>query len=111
MTESSWIGKSLSGRYKIEKELGHGGMSSVYQATDPNLSRVVAIKLIHPHLSRDPEFVRRFETEATVVAKMRHPNILQVFDFNNDGENYYIVFEFVAGEKLQARMKRVFSAA
>ena len=68
MNQPSWIGYALNQRYKIEQELGAGGMSAVYKATDPNLKRVVAVKLVHPHLSRDPEFVRRFETEAAAVA-------------------------------------------
>jgi len=106
MQPPSWIGHSLSGRYHIEDELGAGGMSAVYKAQDPNLRRVVAIKLIHAHLSSDPEFVRRFEAEAAVVAQLRHNNIVQVYDFNHDGDTYYIVFEFVPGETLQSRIKR-----
>lgn len=107
MTPPSWIGYALNQRYKIEQELGAGGMSAVYKALDPNLKRIVAIKLVHPHLSRDPEFVRRFETEAAAVAQLRHPNIIQVFDFNHDGDTYYMVMEFVPGETLQARLKRI----
>jgi serine/threonine-protein kinase len=110
MTQPTWIGKTLSGRYHIEELLGQGGMSAVYKATDPNLGRVVAIKLIHPHLSSDPEFVRRFEEEAKAVAQLRHPNIIQVYDFNHDGDVYFIVFEFVPGETLQARLKRLHQA-
>ena len=82
-------------------------MSAVYKANDPNLRRVVAVKLIHPHLSRDPEFVRRFEEEAAAVAQLRHPNLIQVFDFTNDDDTYYIVFEFVPGETLQDRLQRL----
>lgn len=78
MAKSTWIGKSLSGRYQIEELLGQGGMSAVYKATDPNLKRVVAIKMIHAHLSSDPGFVSRFEEEAAAVAQLRHPNIIQV---------------------------------
>jgi len=107
MSQPSWIGHALNNRYKIEDELGAGGMSAVYKANDPNLKRVVAIKLIHPHLSKDPEFVRRFEAEAAAVAQLRHPNIIQVFDFNHDGDTYYMVLEFVPGETLQARLKRL----
>ena len=84
MSEPSWIGRSLSGRYQIESVLGQGGMSSVYKATDPNLKRVVAIKLIHPHLSSDAQFVQRFGEEAAAVASLRHPNIVQVYEFNSD---------------------------
>jgi serine/threonine-protein kinase len=110
MSEPSWIGKAIGERYQIEEDLGAGGMSTVYRATDLNLRRTVAVKLIHRHLSRDPEFVRRFEAEATVVARLKHPNIVQVYDFDNDGGTYYIVFEYVAGESLQERLVRLADA-
>jgi serine/threonine-protein kinase len=106
MSQPSWIGYKLNNRYEIEQELGSGGMSAVYKATDPNLKRIVAIKLIHPHLSKDTEFVRRFEVEAAAVAQLRHPNIVQVYDFDHDGDTYYMVLEFVPGESLQQRLKR-----
>lgn len=107
MEQPTWIGRTLSGRYRIDAMLGQGGMSAVYKATDPNLKRVVAIKLIHPHLSTDPSFVMRFESEAAAVASLRHSNIVQVFDFNNDNGVYYMVLEFIPGETLQDRMKRL----
>ncbi len=107
MPQQTWVGETIGGRYKIEELLGKGGMSAVYKATDPNLRRVVAIKLIHPHLSDNPDFVTRFKEEAAAVATLRHPNIVQVFDFNNDGDNFYMVMEFVPGETLQARLKRL----
>ncbi|MCA9963744.1 MAG: protein kinase, partial [Anaerolineales bacterium] len=102
MASQDWVGKSIGERYRIESFLGDGGMAAVYKAYDPNLRRDVAIKLIHPHLSRNPEFVRRFEEEATAVARLRHPHIVQVHDFDQDNGVYYIVFEFVEGESLQA---------
>lgn len=107
MSRPTWIGKKLGGRYLIQDLLGQGGMSAVYKAMDQNLNRVVAVKLIHPHLSTDPEFVRRFEEEARAVAQLRHPNIIQVYDFDHDDDVYYIVFEFVPGETLQDRLKRL----
>jgi serine/threonine protein kinase len=110
MEQDSWRGQTLGGRYQIEELLGRGGMSAVYKVTDPNLNRVVAVKLIHPHLSDNPEFVLRFKEEATAVAQLRHPNIIQVFDFNNDGATYYMILEFVPGETLQARLKRLNAA-
>jgi serine/threonine protein kinase len=82
-------------------------MSAVYKATDPNLKRVVAIKLIHSHLSGDTQFIKRFEEEAAAVASLRHPNIVQVFDFNADAGVYYMVLEFLPGETLQDRLKRL----
>jgi serine/threonine protein kinase len=103
--QPDWVGHTIAGRYKLETVLGRGGMSTVYKATDPNLRRPVAVKLIHTHLSTDPNFVRRFEQEAAAVAQLRHPNIIQVYDFDHEGEIYYMVLEFVAGETLQERLK------
>jgi hypothetical protein len=110
MTQSSWIGQTIGERYEVQELLGQGGMSAVYKANDPNLRRVVAVKIIHPHLSSDAQFVRRFEEEAAAVAQLRHPNLIQVFDFNHDEETYFIVFEFVPGETVQARLKRMKTA-
>ena len=107
MSKPYWIGQTLSERYKIEEMLGQGGMSAVYKAYDPNLKRVVAVKLVHQHLSDDQEFVKRFEEEASTVASLRHPNIVQVYDFNADQGINYMVMEFVPGETLQQRLKRL----
>ena len=107
MSQPSWIGQKLAGRYEIEELLGMGGMSAVYKGTDPNLRRTVAIKLIHSHLSEDPQFVSRFEEEAAAVAQLKHPNVIQVFDFDHDEDTYYMILEFVPGETLQERLKRV----
>ena len=110
MIPQSWVGQTIGGRYQIETLIGQGGMSAVYRGVDPNLRRVVAIKLIHPHLSVNPDFVERFKEEAAAVASLRHPNIVQVHDFNNDGQTYYMVMEYLAGETLQARLKRLNAA-
>jgi len=104
MEQETWIGRTLKGRYKIDELLGHGGMSAVYKASDPNLKRNVAIKLIHSHFSNDNDFIRRFQTEAASVAALHHPNIVQVYDFDNDGENYYMVMEHIPGETLQEHL-------
>jgi serine/threonine-protein kinase len=101
------IGKTISNRYVVEEMLGQGGMSSVYKGTDPNLKRVVAIKLIHSHLSSNPDFVQRFEEEAAAVAQLRHHGIIQVYDFNKDDDLYYMILEFVPGETLQDHLKRL----
>lgn len=107
MPVDRWVGQALGGRYQIEELLGRGGMSAVYKARDPNLQRTVAVKMIHPHLTGDEEFIRRFESEAAVIARLRHQNIVQVYDFNHEGDLYYMVLEYVAGETLQNRIKRL----
>jgi eukaryotic-like serine/threonine-protein kinase len=110
MSRPSWIGQTLGGRYTIEALLGQGGMSAVYRAQDRNLRRTVALKLIHSHLAGDEEFLRRFEIEATGVAQLRHPNIVQVFDFNHDQDVYFMIMEYLPGESLHARLKKLNAA-
>src|SRR5436853_810424 len=110
MIRPSWIGYILGGGYKMEALLGQGVMSAVYRAQDPNLRRTVAVKLIPSHLSADPEFVRRFEAEAAAVAQLRHPNIVQVYDFNHDEDVYYMVMEYLPGETLQTRLRELAAA-
>ncbi|NHZ72115.1 MAG: protein kinase [Aquificales bacterium] len=100
----SWIGQTLGERYQIESLLGRGGMSSVYRATDSNLKRAVAVKIIHPHLTKQPEFVQQFEQEATAVAQLRHQNIVRVYDFKRDLGIYYMVLEFIPGETLAEKL-------
>ena len=107
MNPQSWVGKKIGDRYQIDMLLGQGGMSAVYRAYDPNLRRKVAIKLIHSHISTDPKFIDRFKEEAAAVARLRHPNIVQVHDFNFDGENYYMVLEYLEGDTLYFRLKRL----
>lgn len=107
MSRPSWIGQTLGGRYQILEMVGQGGMSAVYKARDPNLQRIVAIKLIHSHLLSDPKFLVRFEEEARAVAQLRHPNIVQVYDYNTDEDISYMVQEFLPGETLQTRLRRL----
>jgi eukaryotic-like serine/threonine-protein kinase len=87
----------LSGRYEIGDRLGSGGMSSVHMATDLILERTVAVKILAEHLSDDERFVERFRREALAVAKLIHPNIVQVYDTGIDEGRHYIVMEYVQG--------------
>ncbi len=89
--------ETLSGRYEIIDRLGSGGMSSVYRATDRTLERTVAVKVLAEHLSDDERFVARFRREALAVAKLIHPNIVQVYDTGVDEGRHYIVMEYVEG--------------
>jgi serine/threonine-protein kinase len=90
-------GHLISGRYELDGRLGSGGMSSVYRATDRVLERTVAMKMLAEHLSDDDKFVARFRREALAVAKLIHPNIVQVFDTGVDADRHYIVMEYVEG--------------
>ncbi len=89
-------------KYEVLEELGHGGMATVYRARDRRLGREVAVKVIHPHLRDSPEVVTRFHTEARTVAKLRHPNIVEVFDVGDaDDAEVYLVVELLRGTTLR----------
>src|ERR1700735_681108 len=89
-------------KYEVKEEIGHGGMATVYRAHDPRLARDVAIKVIHPHLRDSPEVAHRFFVEAKAVAKLRHPNIVEVFDVSAPEEaEHYLVVELVRGDTLR----------
>jgi tRNA A-37 threonylcarbamoyl transferase component Bud32 len=83
--------------------MGRGGMAEVYRAYHATLDRYVAIKILHNYLADDPEFKGRFEKEAQSIAKLKHPHIVQVYDFDYDAqtESYYMVMEFVDGPTLR----------
>jgi eukaryotic-like serine/threonine-protein kinase len=89
----------VGGRYRIERRLGAGGMSTVFMATDTVLERSVAVKLLAEHLAEDEAFVARFRREALAAARLQHPNIVQVFDSGQDPDSrrHYIVMEYVDG--------------
>jgi len=89
-------------KYEILGEVGHGGMATVYRAMDKRLGREVAIKVIHPHLRDSSEAVARFHAEARAVAKLRHPNIVELFDISEPDEpEQYLVAELVRGTTLR----------
>ncbi|MEO7112960.1 MAG: protein kinase [Polyangiaceae bacterium] len=94
-------------KYEVKEEIGHGGMATVYRAHDPRLARDVAIKVIHPHLRDSPEVAHRFFVEAKAVAKLRHPNIVEVFDVSaQDEQEHYLVVELVRGDTLRKMLQQ-----
>jgi eukaryotic-like serine/threonine-protein kinase len=100
------IGQLLAGRYELQDVAGSGGMSSVYRARDTVLERTVAIKILHDHLSDDPEYVERFRREARALAQLNHPNIVTVIDRGEFEGRQFIVFEHVEGENLRELIER-----
>ncbi len=89
---------TIADRYSLGERLGSGGMSTVYKATDQVLERTVAVKVLAEHLSDDEKFVARFRREALAVAKLVHPNIVQVYDTGVDAGRHFIVMEYVEGK-------------
>jgi serine/threonine-protein kinase len=96
-----WIGKTV-GKVRIEKQIAKGGMAEVYLGTHLTLDRLVAVKVMHNFVETDPELQARFEREAKVVAGLRHPNIVQIFDFDTADGHPYIVMEYLKGPSLAA---------
>ena len=101
------IGTLLNDRYRLEEQIGAGGMSRVYRAFDPTLERWVAIKLMHGDISEDADHLERFRREAKVVARLSHPHVVTVIDFGEDDGTPYIVLEYVEGETLKERIRRM----
>jgi tRNA A-37 threonylcarbamoyl transferase component Bud32 len=102
-----WIGRTLS-KVRLERRIGQGGMAEVYLGLHTTLNRPVAVKLLLAHLTADDELFNRFVTEARAVAAMRHPNIVQVFDFDVIEGRPYIVMELLEGLTLDEYLRRLY---
>ena len=112
--EDSIIGQTLGGKYKVVRLLGEGGMGAVYEGEQQlgTAKRKVAVKTLHPHLSRDPKIKARFEREVGTVAELAHPNTIQVYDFgSNESGILYIVMEFLQGKSLANTLEKEGSLA
>ncbi|HEX3127261.1 MAG TPA: protein kinase [Thermoanaerobaculia bacterium] len=94
------IERVLASNYRVVEKVGEGGMGAVYRAVDLMLERDVAIKAIKPELSRDPEMVERFRTEARTLAKVSHPAIATIYSFFQDNGELFLAMEFVRGRSL-----------
>ncbi len=101
------IGQVLDGRYKIEDVLGQGGMGMVFRATQTSVHRPVAVKTLNPSLAAAPQFFERFRREAEIASRLRHPNVITIYDFGRaqDGTCYYVM-ELLEGESLRELVKR-----
>ena len=91
----------LNNRYRLDKQLGEGGMAIVYQATDLMLERTIAVKILRKDFSSSSAFQKRFKEEAQAAANLTHPNIVTVHDFGLDQDQLFIVMEYVPGEDLK----------
>ncbi|WP_374686858.1 protein kinase, partial [Promineifilum sp.] len=101
------IGQTLNNRYRLDALLGDGGMGTVYRAADINLERQVAIKLMHSHFARQPEFRARLVQEARTAAQLDHPSIVRVYDFGESELGLFIAMEYVDGGSLRDHLRRL----
>ncbi len=106
MTDGNLAPGTRFGDYEILAELGAGGMGRVYRAKDMTLERSVALKTLAPQFGSDAGFVQRFLKEARAAARLNHPNIVQIYDFGQVGETYYLAMEYVDGHSLGAYLRR-----
>ncbi len=104
---STLLGTTLNGRYRLQARIGSGGMSTVYRAHDETLEREVAIKLMNREVASDSDQLERFRREARAVAQLSHPHIVGVIDAGEDDGRPYIVLEYVEGETLKDRIRRL----
>jgi Tfp pilus assembly protein PilF/predicted Ser/Thr protein kinase len=98
------VGENV-GPYRITKQLGVGGMATVWKAYHPALDRYVAIKVLHPSFKEDPQFTARFQREAKIVAKLTHPHIVPIYDFSEHEGMAYLVMRYIDGRTLKAILK------
>jgi predicted Ser/Thr protein kinase len=95
------VDEVIAGRYELERQIGRGGMSSVFRARDRLLERTVALKILHEHYTDDADYVERFRREARSAAQLSHPNIVTVIDRGEHAGRQFIVFEYVDGQTLK----------
>lgn len=100
------IGREV-GPYRITDRIGQGGMGIVYKGLHVKLEQEVAIKVLAPELSQDPSMRERFIKEAKIQAKISHPNVVNVFNYIEEGSNLFLVMEYIPGVTLDARLKRM----
>ena len=94
-------GELLDDRYRVERPIARGGMSTVYRCVDLRLGRAVAAKVMHDHLAQDPVFVQRFKREARAMAQLSHPNLVAIHDFSASGDPIFLVMELITGGTLR----------
>jgi beta-lactam-binding protein with PASTA domain/tRNA A-37 threonylcarbamoyl transferase component Bud32 len=102
LRSSELVGTVVGGRYRLLRPIGSGASAHVYVAEDVRLKRAVAVKILHPALSEDKSFLRRFQAEAQTVAVLRHPGIVRVYDWGEDGEQAYLAMELLEGGSLRS---------
>jgi len=98
------VGKRV-GNFEIKAEIGKGGMGTIFYAVDTMLNRDVALKVIHPQFTTNPQLMERFRIEAMAQARMNHPNIVMIFSFNKIDEDYIIAMEYIDGKSLKEILK------
>jgi len=99
------MGSLFAGRYQVIEELGKGGMGRVYKVLDTEVNAKVALKLIRPEISDDPETVERFRNELKTARDISHKNVCRMYDLGKESGSYFITMEYVPGEDLKSMIR------
>ncbi len=105
--EELTTGSTYAGRYQIIEELGKGGMGKVYKANDTKINEKIALKLIRPEVAADKKTIERFSNELKFARKIRHNNVCQMYDLNEEKGSHYITMEYVRGEDLKRLIRKM----
>lgn len=100
-------GTLLGGRYRLDERIGGGGMGEVWRGTDEVLGRTVAVKIMLPALLDEPGFAERFRAEARTMARLKHPGVVNVYDYSSDAQTAFLVMEYIDGDPLSRTLSRV----
>src|SRR3990172_5668565 len=103
--QDPFIGRIIKG-FELKASISRGGMGAVYTATESSIARTVAIKIILPQYANRPDFIRRFETEAQLVARLEHPYIVPLYDYWRDPSGAYLIMRWLSGGSLRSRLSR-----
>jgi tetratricopeptide (TPR) repeat protein len=101
------VGSMFAGRYQVLEEIGRGGMGKVYKVLDKEINEKIALKLLHPLISADETMIERFRNELKTARKISHKHVCRMYHIGEEGGNYYITMEYVAGEDLKNTIRRV----
>ena len=105
MISDPMLGRVLHDKYRIDGRLGAGGMATIYRATRLHIGDTVAIKVLHAEVIREPAFAERFRREAQAAARLKHPNVVAIYDFGVADETLYLVMELLEGQDLRTIIK------
>lgn len=92
-------------KYILKETIATGGMATIYKGVQISLNREVVIKKLHPHLSQDANFVKRFKREASILGRLKHENIVSIIDFYEKDDDKFIVLEYIKGKSLKSLIK------
>ncbi|MBC8254709.1 MAG: protein kinase [Ardenticatenia bacterium] len=100
------FGTLIKGTYRLYEEIGSGGMATVYVGRNLHTNEVVAVKVLHPHIAEEADFIHRFDQEGEILSKLSSPHIIRLYDYGVEGQKHFLILEYVAGVNLNSVISR-----